>query len=253
MYSIQHRLWKIQSVWDENRRTVLLKNHQTFLTHLSIFDLSNIIFCFKVSSWRFAGFFRAVRQKDDRVLGSTVGKTVIKCYHWSVVPGSRIWTGRVHIPVQPVWAGRVHTPGFLSGLALYTPPVQPVWAHGVYSTLYILYPCPTCPGWSCIYPCPASLGWACIYPYPTCRSRPCTLCTVYSVYTPVLPVLVGPVYTPILPVEADPVHCVLLTVYIPMSYLSWLALYIPMSYLSKLTLSTVYSEQCIYPCPTCPG
>ena len=123
MYSIQHRLWKIQSVWDENRHTVLLKNHQTFLTHLSIFDLSNIIFCFKVSSWRFAGFFRAVRQKDDRVLGSTVGKTVIKCYHWSVVPGSRIWTGRVHIPVQPVWAGRVHTP------------VLPVWAGPVYTPI----------------------------------------------------------------------------------------------------------------------
>ena len=232
MYSIQHRLWKIQSVWDENRHTVLLKNHQTFLTHLSIFDLSNIIFCFKVSSWRFAGFFRAVRQKDDRVLGSTVGKTVIKCYHWSVVPGSRIWTGRVHIPVQPVWAGRVHTPvlpvwagpvyapcptslsawrvqytvytvplSYLSWLVLYIP-LSCQSGLGLYiplshlskQTLYTVYSV------QCIYPCPSCPGWPCIYPYPTCRSRPCTLCTVNSVYTHVLPVLAGPVYTYVLPV-----------------------------------------------------
>ena len=210
MYSIQHRLWKIQSVWDENRHTVLLKNHQTFLTHLSIFDLSNIIFCFKVSSWRFAGFFRAVRQKDDRVLGSThSGENSYKmlslvCCSWVT---------------------------YLDWPCTYPCPTSLGWP--------CTYPCPTCLGWPCIRPLSnQSERMACTVHCIYCT--PVLPVLAGPVYTPVLPVWAGPVYTPIPPVEADPVHCVQCTVYIPLSFLSWLALYIPLSYLSKQTLYTVY-------------
>ena len=92
------------------------------------------------------------------MLGSTVGKTVIKCYHWSVVPGSRIWTGRVHIPVQPVWAGRVHTPVL-----------------------------PVCMGWPCIRPLSnQSERMACTVHCIYCT--PVLPVLAGPVYTPVLPV-----------------------------------------------------------------
>ena len=89
-----------------------------------------------------------------------------------------VLAGPVYTPVLPVWAGPVYTP---------IPPVEADPVHCVQCTAYIPLSYLSC-------------SWPCIYPYPTCRSRPCTLCTVNSVYTHVLPVLAGPVYTYVLPV-----------------------------------------------------